>query len=341
MRKHEAFRGRTSRAGVVGVWVVVAFLALAGAASLAIDIGSLVVAVQRCQDVADSAALAAGRLLPNTTAATQAALDTVNANNIEAAGWPVVALNSDVTFYYPNETVAGVSLGPWAHAVAVQVHTHVDYGFGRLLGINGTDAQRRAIVLHAPVAGLSVCPMWISQATPIDTTGETQTNLFMGKQPDLAGSFGLLDVPAGCTVKWDVLMKGYNLSQQDIEASMVRIGDIIKTKTGMNVGPWRQALFTDIDSRYQRGTSGKWAGDTYTNFQADNPRIILVPMVTYQNSNGNNTFFKIERFAAFWLESYEHNDTIWGRFIRYDVSGGDPDPSLESESGVYTTKLIE
>lgn len=348
MRQHGAFRGRTSRAGVVGVWVVVAFLALAGAASLAIDIGSLVVAVQRCQDVADSAALAAGRLLPDTTAATQVALDTVNANNTEAAGWPVVASNSDVTFYYPNETVAGVSLGSWAHAVAVQVHTHVDYGFGRLLGINGADAQRRAIVLHAPVAGLPLCTMWISQTTPIDTTGETVTNLFMGNQSNnedyaIPGSFGFLRAPTGCDATWEELLKGYNLSQQDIETSRVKIGDTVGAKPGNNEGPWRQALFTDNDSRYQRGTSGKWANDTYDNFQPDNPRIMLVPLVTHISGTGNGATFKIERFAAFWLEGYEKkNDKIWGRFIRYEVSSGDPDPSLksESESGVYTTKLI-
>lgn len=345
MREHTTFTRRTPRAGVAGAWVAVAFFALAGAASLVIDVGSLVVAAQRCQDVADSAALAAGRRLPYYAEATAVALGTVNANNTEATGWPVSASNTDITYHYPGDTVEGLLLGPWAYAVTVQTHGHVDYSFGRLLGINGADAARQATVVRAPVQGVPLCTMWIAHNTPIDTTGNTAMNLLMADGPhyaDIPGSFGFLLEPAGCTADWFKLLQGYGLTWQDVETSWVNVGDSVYAKTGVNVGNFVKALTNDSGrSRLEQGTSGKWALDTYTNFHNDNPRIMLIPLVTYLGGSGTNAAFRIEQFAAFWLEGVNRGrKEIFGRFIQYDLPGGEPNPPATRNNGIFATKLI-
>jgi uncharacterized membrane protein len=109
------------RAGVVGAWVIVAFVALAGAAAMSLDLGRLVLSAQRCQDVADSSALAAATQLPYEAPARAAALRTAQANATDGAGWPVECTNSDIVFVGPNGTIDGHTLGPWAHAVKVTV----------------------------------------------------------------------------------------------------------------------------------------------------------------------------------------------------------------------------
>jgi len=349
MREHSTLRRRTPRSGIAGAWVAVAFFALAGVASLVIDVGSLVVAAQRCQDVADSAALAAARRLPYVTPASQAALGTVSTNNSDAIGWPVTASNSDLAFYYPGDTVDGVFLGPWAHAVTVQVHGHVDYTFGRLLGIDGADAQRHGTAVRAPVKGIPLCPMWIAHNTPIDYTGQTPVNLLMADGPhyaDIPGSFGFLLSPAGCTCDWFKLLQGYNLTWQDIETSFVQTGDTVYAKTGVTVGNWVKALVNDAGtSRYEQGTSGDWAGDQYIppNVlpQNDNPRIMLIPLVRYLGDSGTNAAFRIESFAAFWLDGVNQGKKeIYGRFMYFDLPGGEPNPPQLKTNGIFATRLI-
>lgn len=341
MRQHTGFRGRSPRAGIAGAWVAVALVALAGAASLAIDVSTLVIAAQRCQDVADSAALAGGIWLPDETRAAQAALATLDANNAEGAGWPVTATVDDITFYRPGDTVAGIVLGPWANAMAIRVHSHVDYTFGRLLGIYGANARRRAVVVRGPVEGVPICTMWIAHTTPIEYGVEM--NLLMADGPhyaEIPGAFGFLQAPEGCTASWDALLEGYPLTQQDIETSFVNLGDTVYSKTGVDVGHFRKAMVDDHgNSRMERGTTGIYAGDTFYDFHNTNPRILLIPLVTYLGDTGSNAAFRIEKFGAFWLEGV-HNKEIRGRFIQYDMPGGDPNPTLDKNTGVFATKLI-
>lgn len=335
---------RARRAGVAGAWVVVAFVALAGAASMSIDLGRLVIAAQRCQDVADSAALAAATQLPYETGARAAALRTAYANTTEATGWPVHCANSDLVFTPPNGTLPdGSPIGPWAHALTVTVHSDVEYTFGRIFGLTDTALSRSATVLRAPVEGIPIATMWISHNTPLNY-GQ-QINMLMADGPHCAGipgSFGFLTSPPGCTADWFTLLQGYGLTWQDIETSFVRIGDSVFAKTGVNVGNFAKALDSDQGrARLERGTTGEFADDTFTVFHQDNPRIMLIPLVTYLGDTGTNAEFRIEKFGAFWLEGINQGQKeIFGRFIQYDMPGGDPNSDLTSETGVFATALI-
>jgi len=328
MRLHTTLTRRSRRAGVAGAWIAVAFVALAGSAALVVDLGSLIIAVQRCQEVADSGALAAGLGLPNETAARHAALRTVAANNTDGVGWPVQCESEDVQFFGPGTTVAGEALGPYAHAMRVQVRGTVRYTFARLLGVEGAVAQRHATILRAPVEGIPIATMWIAHGTPLGD-GSEPIQMLMADGPhcaEIPGSFGFLQAPAGCSATAFDLLQGYDLTDEDIETSFVSSGTSVFASTGVDVGSIRKALEVDQGrGRLERGTSGIWADDSYDGYRPDNPRIILVPLVTYLGGTGSNAEFRIESFAAFWLEEVKPAQKyIGGRFLRYDMPGGNP-----------------
>jgi len=341
--KHVFQAHSKKRAGVAGAWVAIAFVALAGAGAMAFDLGRLAIAAQRAQDIADSAALASATKLPYENDARNAALRIVGANATDGCGWPVDCNASDIVFTPPNGTVGATVLGPWAHAMTVTVHAQVEYSFARIFGLTDKSLTRSASVVRAPVDGIPIATMWISHTTPL-TYGQ-QINMLMADGPHYAGipgSFGFLLEPTGCTADWFALLQAYGLTPQDIETSFVNLGDSVFAKTGVNVGNFKKALVEDSgDSRLERGTTGKFQYDTFNDFHPDNPRIMLVPLVSYLGDTGTNAEFRIEKFGAFWLEGINQGQKeIWGRFINYDMPGGDPNSDLTTETGVYATKLI-
>jgi len=335
---------KAKRAGLAGAWLVIAFLALGGAAAMSVDLGRLAIAAQRCQDIADSSALAAATQLPYETQARGAALRTATANHTEGTGWPVSCSNADITFRGPNGTINDLTLGPWAHAMRVTTNSEVDYTFARLFGLNSATVSRSATVVRAPVEGIPIVTMWISHTTSL--TPYRPINMLMADGPHYAGipgSFGFLQEPTGCTADWFELLQGYGLNAQDIETSFVNLGDSMFAKTGLSVGEFKKAFVSDGgNSRMERGTSGEWASDTAGDCQPDNPRIMLVPLVSYLGGTGSNAEFRIEGFGAFWLQGINQGKKeIWGEFIRYDMPGGDPNSDLTTDTGIYATELIQ
>jgi hypothetical protein len=312
---------------------------------MSIDLGRLVIAAQRAQNIADTAALAAASELPTQSAAQSEVLSMVQANNSESSGWDVRCTAQDVTFAGSNGSIDGFSLGPYAQAMKVTVHADVEYAFARLVGRESDTVSRSAVVMRAPVEGVPIATMWISDATPLNYGQRIDMLMADGPHyPNIPGSFGFLREPAGCTADWFSLLQGYGLSAQDLETSFVQAGDNLTAKPGLGTGHIRKALLKDGgDARLERGTSGKWQYDTFTDYHQDNPRIMLVPLVTYVGGGGANATFRIERFGAFWLEDVTlkgKNKEVGGRFIQYDMPGGDPNSGLSSETGIFATQLV-
>lgn len=322
---------------------MVALAALLGVAALVMDVGRLILAAQRAQNVADSAALAAGGNLPYEQEARATATATVQANN-SGAGWQVQCEDSDIVFYDSGDTVPGYEeLGPWACGMEVTTHVPIQYTFARLVGIEGGTANRLATVVRGPVGGLPIATMWIADTH--DLQYDVRQQLLMADGPHYAGvpgSFGFIQSPAGCTASFFDLLQGYNVTIEDIESSFVETGDSVYAETGEMVGQWRKALEQDQGrARLERGTTGKWANDTFTDYHADNPRIMLIPLVSYIGGTGANAEFQIQDFGAFWLEEVNQGQReIWGRFIQYDFPGGELDAAAIRESGIFTTKLV-
>ncbi len=334
--------------GVVMVWVVVALMALMGMAALTVDVGQLVIAAQVAQDVADAAALGAGRELPEYSTAQSVALNLVAANNESMGGFTASCSpdNGDITFWGANETVPEFGeLGSYAWAMQVTANIPIDYVFAPVVGLEGATVSRSCTVVRMPVGGVPICPMWVSYET--DYQYGQQQNLLMAGGPHYAnipGSFGWLEPPSGDTNLFLDLLSGYQVDYEDIVGNYVTVDDVITARTGVALGQWRQALESAPDnlSRLDRAMQEPWAGDTFDSFRNDNPRIMIIPMVEYLGGTGTGAQFQIRAFGAFWLESVDTHGqprSITGRFIQYDLPGAGGD-ALSPETGLWTVKMV-
>jgi len=341
--------GRRNERGTILVVACLGVIGLIGVAALTVDIGRLVIAAQVAQDMADAAALGAGRELPEYSTAQSVALDLVAANNKLVGGFPAICSpdDGDITFWDVNETVPGFGeLGGVAWAMQVTTHVPVAYIFARLVGLEGATISRSCTVVRMPIGGVPICPMWINYGT--DYLYGQQQNLLMADGPhyeNIPGSFGWLEPPSGDKNTFSDLLRDYQVPAEMVAANYVSIDGIVTARTGVAVGHWRKALETAPDglARLERATWEQWAGNTFECFRKGNPRLMLVPMVEYLGGNGANAEFLIHAFGAFWLESvdsYGQPKSVTGRFIQYNMPGAGGD-ALSPETGLWTVKMVQ
>ncbi len=343
---------KDSQRGTVVILVVLALMALLGMAALTIDVGLLVLAAQQAQDVADAAALGAALEVPDYTSGRAVALSLVDANNESSAGFQATCSshNGDVLFWGPHETIPDYgSLDSSTYGVRVRVHIPVDFVFAPVVGLAGTTVTRSSTSVRMRSGAAPIAPMWMSYEPPLDPAVDygVEREMLMASSGDAAnvpGSFGWLEPLSGGSDFLE-LLRGYELTPDQVEANMVTEGDVVTAYTGLSVGQWRAALDYANDglSRLERATDpeGQWAGDTFDHFQSDNPRIILVPMVEYLGSTGSGAEFLIHDFAAFWIESINSQNppySITGRFIKYQLPGTGTDALGET---VWTVSMVQ
>ncbi len=336
--------------GVIIPLVALVLVVLLGAVALTVDIGRLAIAAQITQDVADAAALAGGVALPDYLDAEPEALLLVNGNNESAQQAFQVTCSADdgdIAFWGPNEEVPAFGpLGAAAWAIRVTVHLPVSYTFARVLGLEGATVARSCTVVRMPVGGMPITPIWINYQTDYQY-GQVQ-QLLMADGPhyeNAPGSFGWLEPPSGDSNLFLELLRGYNLTPEQITGNYVSTGDIATAYPGLAVGQWRKALDTAPDglARMDRALEEPWTDDTFDDFQSSNPRLFIVPMCEYLGGSGSGAEFAIRAFGAFYIESigsYQPPYHITGRFIQYYVPGVGGDP-LAPESGLWTTTMVK
>jgi len=319
---------RNGRKGAVLVLLVLALMILLGSAAMTIDVGRIFIAAERTQSVADAAALAAVPVLGNGPAVEQAVLASVRVNNESPGGFKVQCqgLNArgepDVTLYGPGSTLPDgtVVTGPLTSGVTVTCHIYAPHTFAHIYGADGAMVTRRATVLKGAMGGGLCTPMWIAATTPV-VEGQTQ-NVFMG-HTGIPGNFGWLDIPREADMRWYDIISGEPFTTATREALTFGLGDVVDGLTGVAVGRWQHAL----RERIERAALAPWTGQTWNNCAPDNPRVMLIPMVTYLGESGTNALYRIERFTAFWLEGTTTGGAagsvkvITGRFIHYETSG--------------------
>lgn len=330
----------STRRGFTLVMMAIVLVIIMGCVAMTVDVGRIMIASQKAQNAADASALAAAPLLGTPSEALAEARDTITANNQSAGEYTVICGNSDIVYYGPNSTVPGFgALGPYARAIVVTAHIPLRYTFGAALGLSQTMVTRRAIAVRAPTDGVPISPMWISHPTPY-TKYEYQ-NLLMADGPHFAeipGSFGWLEIPKEMDAKWSQVLEGYPpLSETDLELSYTETGDVVWAKTGLAVGHWA----TPLRNRMARADA-EFPGETYMNCSPDNPRIMLIPLVSYNGGTGSNANFTVEKFGAFWLDSIVtggKDKVINGYFIDYAFPGGGLN-ALSTVEGLYTYRLV-
>ncbi len=343
---------KESQRGTVAVIAVLGLMALLGMAALTIDVGLLCIAAQQAQDVADAAALGAVQEVPDYTSSRTVALSLVDANNESSTGFQATCSsdNGDILFWGPHATIPDYgSLDSSTYGVRVSVHIPVDFIFAPVVGLTGTTVTRSSTSVRSRAGAAPIAPMWMSYEPPMDSLLDygMEREMLMASDPSAAeipGSFGWLE-PLSGGQDFLELLRGYELTPDEVEANLVAEGDVVTAYSGFSVGQWRTALDYSHEglSRLERATDpeGQWAGDTFDNFQSDNPRIILVPMVTYLGGTGSGAEFLINDFAAFWIESINSQIppySITGRFIKYQLPGTGTDALFET---VWTVSMVQ
>ncbi len=337
----------SERKGVTIAIVAVALIALLGMASLAIDVGQLCIAAQTAQHTADAGGLAGGPELPDYNEATSAALAIVAANNESSSRFPVGCETDDIDFWGPGEAIPDYgSLGNSAWGIRVKGHVPVEYAFARIFGLSGATVTRSCVVVRMPVGGASICPMWVNYQT--DHQYGQQQQLLMADGPhyeNIPGSFGWLQPPSGDSSEFLELLRGYNLTEDQIVSNYASLDDTLYANSGLAVGQWRGALEAASDglARLQRAMWEPWTYDAFDDFHSNNPRLLIIPMCEYLGGTGSNAQFQIRAFGAFWLESVDSHGqhrSITGRFIDYTMPGAGGHP-LSPETGLWTVKMVK
>jgi hypothetical protein len=327
--------------------VALALVTLLAMGAFSVDVGQLCVAARRAQDVADAAAFAGGGLLKTPSDAINSAVATVAANNIGAGVWTVTSVYStntsttDILYYAPWSYVPGVGfLGYYAKALRVRAKVTVNFTFARVVGLTTNTITRQAIVVRSPAGGTAIAPMWLYSET--DYQYGTSQNLFLGGDetwPGIPGNFGWLDVPPGISISWQDLMAGKIPTDLDRELLFRTIGDLLTAYPGVKIGQWRPGL----EYRMDLSATAPWTGQNFDNHTDDNPRIMVIPLVTYMGGNGNNAKYRVDKFGAFWLDSIDTTGMpkkIIGRFIRYTLPGAGIDPAA-NDASIFTYRLVK
>ena len=336
-------RAGGARDGVALGWVCVALVGITGLVGMAFDVGSLEVAAQRCQEVADGAALAGATQLPAGPVVVTAT-GIASANNSEGAGWQVTCNSSDVNTYGPGDTVGGVVLGTDATAVEVTAHGPVSFGFIRLVGLESATAHRTAVaVRQTRTSGYPFVPIWIDRTTAeYAEYAPGETNILMADgptYPGIPGSFGFLAPPDECTASFRELLGGEDLTEEEMHDAAYGMDDYVYAYPGLNVGQYTQELL----DRIERGSEGIYADDTPDSITPGNPRVIITLVTTYVDDGGANAHFEVEGFVAFWLEDVVNitgDKAIEATFLDYYIPGDDlyDTPSYD---GFFEVRLIQ
>ncbi|MGC9317845.1 MAG: pilus assembly protein TadG-related protein [Armatimonadota bacterium] len=118
---------------------------LLGVSAFAFDIGGMILAAQRVQDVSDAAALAGAANAAEPGVRDNSLNGTMAANNASSP-WQVTT--SRARFFVPGEEIAGYgTLGHRDYAAEVIGETGYDFTFARIFGLDQTDIRRRAVAV--------------------------------------------------------------------------------------------------------------------------------------------------------------------------------------------------
>jgi Flp pilus assembly protein TadG len=313
--------------GVAMVIAALSIVTLLLSAAVVIDVGQLYMTKARLQTAADAAAMAGAQsLIDNDQNASRAILDSrayVNSNLK-----PPFNYNPEVN---PESTQS---------TFKATVSQTVSFYFMPVVGIRNqlvTASSTAAAQVVTAITG--VVPFGVEEqdfifkkqyilkfgAGPPDNTSPC------GCKPQ-GGNYGALalgrnEKKSGANVYREYIMYGYQ--------GIIRIGDTVWTEPGNMAGP------TDQGVSYRKSLCTKGCS-IYTQFEANCPRVVIVPIIDEIPTGGRSTAV-IRGFAAFFLEdvtdgvSKGQKDVI-GRFLKWSATG---EGGEGNNFGLVTANLIK
>ena len=298
-----------SNRGMSMVFIAISLTVMALSAALVTDIGMLALEKAKLNHAVDAATLAAARAYverPGTE-------HTVAASYLGKNGFPDVAFEIDI-----DDSMKTLSLS---------ASNPVDFGFARVIGIDGAIAQASAKGSVLPVMGVNsgIRPFAIAD---IPLVIGAEYTLKEGGGAGLTGNYGAIELGgAGAKTYLNNIVEGFD--------GRLMVGDLIDTEPGNMSGPTKTGVTALIEDCTHNPKCTPEA------FEPDCPRLITIVIVDTLDVNGRSTV-TITGFASFFLTGVDgvgKNSVVHGTFVRSVTSG---ETSLDQEDyGLYGVRLIE
>ena len=331
--------------GVVIIWTAFFLMVMLGFVAVGIDVAKLMTTRTQLQNAADAAALAGASALDLTTG-------TIVQDTARIRAQAIASLNKAFT---DGPTAISLAAGdvsfPASNQVKVTVRRDAASGgsmithVAQVVGVKSLDISATAVA-KAESAG-AVCEKLVPMGAIEPPTGGFQTgcsnsyNLKIGSNGGgTPGNFQLLDFPE-CA---EGPCQGMNGGAAEIRCLVangygccINIGDLIPTKPGNQVGPFRQGM----DDRWDADTD-KRENICYTDYRGNGNRVVMVPIFKDWDPNGTKPV-KVEGFSAFFLQrkpSSGGGQSLTGQFL-YAVVPGGSGGSGSATTTLYSLRLIQ
>jgi Flp pilus assembly protein TadG len=298
------------------VLVALAMVALIGFTGLVIDGGNLYLTKSNLQKAVDAAALAGAQELPT---------DPFQAET-EAR------YTAELNEVLPEEVT--VSFQETNHQITVTAVSNKSLFLFPVLGIDSASVSARAVARINPLTNSrGVIPLGIDVMMNYDF--DQQMTIKVGEAT--VGNFGVLAISG----------TGADNFRNDLKhgsQTEIGIGTILETQTGNMVGPTKQAIENDTDSRFKQCP---WHGTgqiaTFDNHPPNCPRVVTTPLYEPVLTDQNQVKqVKVVGFASFFIDAVGQSNggaEVVGRFIERTSAGATS--ATQNNFGTYGIKLTE
>lgn len=298
--------------GNVLVIFAVFLMVMIGFAALVVDFGGLKLEQNRLINVADAAALAGARELPDTNMAKQIAEEYARFNG---------ATDDEITVSFPNGS----------GEIKVEARREKEFFFGKALGVTAGTASANATAAYGAVSGMSgIVPFSIPDQ---ELEYGVEYELKAGSHDDYGpGNYGALALGLkGASSYRNNIRYGYD--------GIVRVGEWIETEPGNMSGP------TEDGVEYRINQCQHTPECTFDNHHPDCSKVMIVPIYDPASIQGRDEVY-IVGFGAFFLKEVRgqgNNSSVVGYFIELVPPEGlyvETDPN-QDYYGVAKARLIE
>jgi hypothetical protein len=298
MKKHGDRAKAKGQTAVVFTLVIVALL---GTIALCTDVGTFYMNWEEMQKAADAAVLAGANFLPSTpSTAISTAQQYAQMNGIQA---------SEVT----NTQVSSNNM-----QIELDAQRTVPYYFGKVLGLTSQVISVRAVAgLEASQTATGLVPIGIQQGS---YTLYQQMTIHLPPQNQTVGPGNWEPLAMGNCTSCDPGGSNYKYNIEYGYQSPISINDYIYTEPGQLNGPTQQGINYRLNQASTIDPSG-----TDTNHTLNDPRMIEVPIVNFNNVNGSGAV-QVLGFAELWIISVDGSGDITVEFINQVVANNVPSP---------------
>ncbi len=294
----------TSSRGQIAVVMSLAIVALLGAIALCTDVGVFYMNWEELQKAADASVLAGATWLPsNPSTALSTATQYAESNGIKSSEITQTVLSSNNS------------------EIEMDLQRQVPYFFGKVLGLtNGIVKVKAVAAVESTSSAAGLVPIGIQQG---DYTPYQQITIHLAPQNQTIGPGNWEPLAMGYCNSCDPGGSNYKNNIINGYPNTINIGDYIYTEPGQLNGPTQQGITTRINGGLTSDPSG-----TGTTHSLNDPRLIEIPIVNFNNVNGSGSV-EVLGFAELWVESVNGSGSITCEFVNQVVAGGTPQPNTK------------